>query len=90
MPKTFSDMRSLVDYLNKTAHEYYVLDNPSISDAEWDKLYERFIQIEEQKRFYMIRDIIKVLEEREAHPDRYPTMRDFMPRYIETINAYEK
>ena len=38
----------------------------------------------------MIRDIIKVLEEREAHPDRYPTMRDFMPRYIETINAYEK
>ena len=26
------DMRQLVDYLNKTAHAYYVLDNPIISD----------------------------------------------------------
>ena len=28
--------------------------------------------------------------ESDAHPDRYPTMRNFMPRYIETINVYEK
>ena len=34
-------------------------------------------------------DIIKVLEEREAHPDLYPTMADFMPRYIQTVNAFE-
>lgn len=69
----------------------YLATHPlRMEKTEWDKLYERFIQIDEQKRFYMIRDIIKVLEEREAHPDRYPTMRDFMPRYIETINAYEK
>lgn len=70
---------------------HYLATHPlRMEKTEWDKLYERFIQIDEQKRFYMIRDIIKVLEEREAHPDRYPTMRDFMPRYIETINAYEK
>lgn len=37
----------------------------------------------------MIHDIISVLEEREVHPELYPTMRDFMPRYIETVNAYK-
>ncbi|MBR3018426.1 MAG: NAD-dependent DNA ligase LigA [Clostridia bacterium] len=46
MPKSFPDMRSLVDYLNKTAHEYYVLDNPTISDAEWDRLYNQLLQME--------------------------------------------
>ena len=40
------DMRSLVDYLNKTAHAYYVLDDPLISDAEWDRLYSRLQQME--------------------------------------------
>ena len=44
---------------------------------------------ETQKKFVLIRDIIKVLEEREAHPDLYPTMADFMPRYMQTINAFE-
>ena len=48
MPKTFPDMRSLVDYLNKTAHEYYVLDNPSISDAEWDGLYNQLLAMEKE------------------------------------------
>ena len=46
--KQFSDMRSLVDYLNRTAHEYYVLDNPSISDAEWDGLYNQLLAMEKE------------------------------------------
>ena len=29
-------MRELVDILNKYAHEYYVLDNPTVSDKEYD------------------------------------------------------
>ena len=41
-------MRSLVDYLNRTAHEYYVLDNPSISDAEWDGLYNQLLTMEKE------------------------------------------
>ena len=48
MPKSFTDMRSLVDYLNRTAYEYYVLDNPSISDAEWDKLYNKLLAMERE------------------------------------------
>ena len=31
-------MRTLVDTLNRWAHEYYVLDAPTVSDAEYDKL----------------------------------------------------
>ena len=43
------DMRSLVNYLNKTAHAYYVLDDPLISDAEWDRLYSRLQQMEKEQ-----------------------------------------
>ncbi len=44
----FTDMRSLVDYLNKTAHAYYVLDDPIISDKEWDALYNRLLAMEKE------------------------------------------
>lgn len=43
----------------------------------------------EQKRFYMIKDVIKALAEREQQTSKYPTMHDFMPRYIEVVNAYK-
>ena len=36
-------MRQLVDRLNETARAYYVLDNPIISDKEWDALYDELI-----------------------------------------------
>ena len=41
----------------------------------------------EQKRFYMIKDVIEALAEREQQTSKYPTMYDFMPRYIEVVNA---
>ncbi len=40
------EMRALVDRLNETSHAYYVLDNPIISDAEWDRLYDRLKALE--------------------------------------------
>lgn len=40
--------RQLVDILNKWAYEYYVLDNPTVSDGEYDKLYDELRKIEEQ------------------------------------------
>lgn len=39
-------MRQLVDILNKYAYEYYVLDNPTVSDKEYDKLYDQLIALE--------------------------------------------
>ena len=39
--------RELVDILNKWAHEYYVLDNPTVSDKEYDDLYDELRRLEE-------------------------------------------
>jgi len=41
-------MRALVDYLNKTAYAYYVLDDPMISDMEWDRLYNQLLKMEKE------------------------------------------
>ncbi len=40
--------RELVDILNKYAYEYYVLDNPSVSDREYDRLYDELKKLEEE------------------------------------------
>ncbi|MBR2441806.1 MAG: NAD-dependent DNA ligase LigA [Clostridia bacterium] len=40
--------RELVDVLNKWAHEYYVLDNPTVSDKEYDAAYDELRRLEEE------------------------------------------
>ena len=41
-------MRELVAELNLHAHRYYVLDNASISDAEYDRLFDELVALEKQ------------------------------------------
>lgn len=41
-------MRELIDILNKWAYEYYVLDNPSVPDREYDRLYDELRALEEE------------------------------------------
>jgi len=41
-------MEQLVEQLNKYAYEYYVLDNPTISDGEYDKLYDELVKRERE------------------------------------------
>src|SRR5699024_7899853 len=41
-------IETLVDKLNKYAHEYYVLDDPTVPDAEYDKLFHELLRLEEQ------------------------------------------
>ena len=41
-------MRELVDILNKYAYEYYVLDNPTVSDIEYDRLYDKLVKLEKE------------------------------------------
>lgn len=41
-------MKALVEELNKHAYAYYVLDNPSISDAEYDKKYDELVKLEKE------------------------------------------
>ncbi len=44
-----SKMEELVTLLNRYAHEYYVLDNPSVSDGEYDKLYDELLKLEKEE-----------------------------------------
>jgi len=39
-------MRELVEIINYHNYNYYSLDNPTISDAEWDKLYDELLMLE--------------------------------------------
>ena len=48
MSDNLKEMRKLVDTLNKYAYEYYVLDNPSVEDIVYDKLYDKLKTLEEQ------------------------------------------
>ncbi len=40
--------QALVDELNHHARQYYVLDDPEISDGEYDKLYRQLLQFEKE------------------------------------------
>ncbi|MFC0558986.1 NAD-dependent DNA ligase LigA [Halalkalibacter alkalisediminis] len=44
-PKRLEELRKL---LEEYGHHYYVLDNPVVSDAEYDALMQELIQLEEQ------------------------------------------
>lgn len=41
-------MKSLVEELNKYAYEYYALDNPSITDKDYDKKYDELVALEKE------------------------------------------
>ena len=42
------EMRSLVDKLNDASYRYYSLSEPVMTDAEYDKLYERLLELEKE------------------------------------------
>lgn len=41
-------MRELVNRINEASRYYYVEDKPIISDAQWDQLYDRLLEMEKQ------------------------------------------
>lgn len=47
MDSVMSEMRLLIDALKKHNHAYYVLDEPSISDEEYDSLRNKLILLEQ-------------------------------------------
>jgi len=54
MEKIKQRIDELVKEINKHSYNYYCLDNPTISDKEWDKLYYELIDLENQTGY--IRD----------------------------------
>ena len=41
------EVKALIDQLSKAEHAYYVLNNPIMSDGEYDKLFNSLKKIEE-------------------------------------------
>lgn len=41
-------MKEIVEKLNLWAYQYYTLDEPSVSDAEYDKLYDELLKLEKE------------------------------------------
>lgn len=41
-------MKELVDLLNEYAYQYYTLDNPTVADVEYDRLYDELVALEKQ------------------------------------------
>ena len=41
-------MKEIIATLNKWSYDYYVLDNPVVSDKEWDKLYDELQELEKE------------------------------------------
>ena len=41
-------MQALVRELKETAYAYYVLDNPVISDMQWDRMYDELVALEKE------------------------------------------
>ena len=39
-------MQELVDRLNRYAYQYYVLDDPSVTDGEYDAAFDELIELE--------------------------------------------
>ena len=41
-------MKALVEELNRYSYEYYSLDNPSVTDKEYDKKYDELVSLEKE------------------------------------------
>ncbi|NOV00410.1 NAD-dependent DNA ligase LigA [Paenibacillus planticolens] len=48
MTDAIAAMKTLIQEINKHNHNYYTLDQPTISDAEWDALYDRLATLEKE------------------------------------------
>jgi DNA ligase (NAD+) len=46
-------MRALIEQLNHYSYHYYVQDDPVVSDAEYDKLYDELSALEEEHQFWL-------------------------------------
>jgi len=46
-------IEDLIKKLNKYANEYYVLDNPTISDKQYDKLYDELVKLEKETGYIL-------------------------------------
>lgn len=46
-------IHELIEELNKYAYDYYVLDNPSVSDKDYDKKYDELVNLEKETGYVL-------------------------------------
>lgn len=46
-------MKELVEILNKASYDYYQLDKPSMTDKEYDDLYDELVELEKETNIIM-------------------------------------
>ena len=51
--KIVAKMKELISIIEKHNYNYYVLDNPTISDSEYDKLYYTLVDLEKEAGFVL-------------------------------------
>lgn len=47
------EIEQLVEKLNRYAYEYYTLDNPSVTDKDYDKEYDKLVKLEEETKYVL-------------------------------------
>ncbi|NOU95170.1 NAD-dependent DNA ligase LigA [Paenibacillus sp. LMG 31456] len=48
MQDAIEAMKALIEEINHHNYSYYTLDQPSIDDADWDKLYDKLVALERE------------------------------------------
>lgn len=48
-----NEMKNLIELLNKYRDEYYNESNPSVSDSEYDKLFDELVKLEKETEIYL-------------------------------------
>ena len=77
------EMQQLVNRLNETAYAYYPLSEPVISDAEWDQMYNRLLQMEKESGV--------VLPDSPTHRVGGPPLASFEPhRHLSRLWSMDK
>lgn len=94
--KTLKEMQDLIDKINKFNYHYYTLDDPIITDGEYDKIYEQLINLEDKTKVVLknspsIRVGGEILEKFEKYTHKAPLYSlDKAQSYDELRTWYEK
>ena len=55
-------IQEIIDILNKANYEYYVLDNPTLTDQEYDRYMQELIKLEEKRKDFKLAAICGTTE----------------------------
>ena len=72
MKQVQEEISKLVSLLNKYSYDYYVEDNPQISDTEYDTLYKQLEKLEENHPEYILEN--RILDEFEKITHKVPML----------------